>query len=232
MKKYWRVAYKVIKESDILLEIIDARFIEDTRNKVIERKILSAGKKLIIVINKSDLVSKVKKIPNSIYISSKIRLGTKRLRDLIFSKAKKNALTKVGVLGYPNTGKSSVINSLKGGGSARVSPESGFTKGMQYIKLNKRIMLIDTPGVIPFSKRNALKLVLIGSKNFADLKDPESVAEEIIERYKEKIREVYGIKSLEELAIKYNKLKKGGVPNTKEAARILITDWQRGKLKI
>ena len=56
---------------------------------------------------------------------------------------------KVGVLGYPNTGKSSIINALKGRASAPTSPVSGYTKGMQWIRASKRMYLLDPPGVFP-----------------------------------------------------------------------------------
>ena len=150
MSNYWRLVNKVIDSASILLEILDARNVDETRNKEIENKVAKSGKVLIYVINKCDLVEKddVEKISKTlhpcVFVSAKEMLGTRLLRQEIMKNAPKDKFS-VGVLGYPNTGKSSIINALKGRASAPTSPVSGYTKGIQLIKITQRMYLIDTP---------------------------------------------------------------------------------------
>ena len=152
MSHFGAIVNKVIRKSDIVLEILDARFIDETRNKRIEDKI----KILIHVINKCDYVEKsymdeVKKtLENCVFVSAKKRYGTTLLKQKIKALANKNKIKKpmVGVIGYPNVGKSSVINVLKGKRSAKTSPEAGLTRAEQYLNVDNDFLMIDTPGVI------------------------------------------------------------------------------------
>jgi len=240
-KSYWNIVNKVIKESDVVLEVLDARLIDETRNKEIEEKIRDQGKKLIHVVNKIDLVDKkdinLKTLTNPIFISSKERLGTTILKNKILSVGGKKQII-VGVLGYPNTGKSSVINAVAGAKKARTSSTSGFTRGIQKIKASKRIILLDTPGVFPFEEKDVVKHALIGSKNAQDIKDPDLVAIELMKILKGKVEKHYKVevsndyeRTLEKIALKMNRLRKGGVPDVESISRTIIMDWQRGKIR-
>lgn len=244
MVNYWKIVNSVIREADILLEILDARLIDETRNLELEKKIETAGKKIIYVINKSDLTSqrfleqKKKELWPCVFVSSVEHHGSKMLRELILRMTDKEEVT-VGVVGYPNTGKSSVINMLKGKASAGTSPQSGYTRGLQKVKATNRIMLIDSPGVIPFKRDDETKLALIGSLNAAKLKDPDIDAMTLIESLHGAVESYYGIEpgedseeSLERIALKKGKLKKGGKPDIMLTARLIIQDWQRGKIKV
>jgi len=243
MPAYWKIVNNVIKEADILLEIIDARLINESRNKEIEDKVKRAGKVLIYVLNKCDLVEKSelekakRKLRPCVFVSAKKYLGTGLLREEILKRAPKDKF-KVGVLGYPNTGKSSIINALRGRGAAPTSPISGFTRGIQLIKISKRMYLIDTPGVFPYKEKDEVKHALFAARTFADLKDPEGAAMEIIERFPRHVEKYYKVKhsddpeeTLEQVALKLKKLRKGGLPDTNAAARIILRDWQEGKIR-
>ena len=155
-----KMVKEVIRISDIVLEVLDARFIEDTRNRELERMILDLGKKIIFVLNKADLIDVVELKKNIdleglkpyVLVSCRTREGIKELRTRIKIEAKRmkqERNTHIGIIGYPNTGKSSIINVIAGGGRAKTASESGFTKGMQKIRLAKGVLLLDTPGVMP-----------------------------------------------------------------------------------
>jgi len=245
MANFWKIVNRVIAESDIILEVIDARLIKLTRNIEIEQKIIKAGKSVIFVINKCDLVDKdyvekqKKHLKHSVFISAKDKLGTTMLKKRIFQVAKKYQVT-VGVVGYPNTGKSSVINSLAGKAKAQVSSFSGFTRGVQIIKAGKRIRLLDTPGVIPFINKNQAQLALLGALDVSKVKEPDLVAMELIESLDTRVQVHYGIEKsksvdseelLEEIAVKCKRLVSGGKPDLKSMGKIIIKDWQKGKIR-
>ncbi|MBI5389970.1 50S ribosome-binding GTPase [Candidatus Woesearchaeota archaeon] len=240
MGNFWRLVNRVIDESEILLLILDARMIEESRNSEVETKIKKLGKKLLYVVNKADLVDRAtleKKIPQpGVLVSSKERWGSTILLKKLLQLANKQE-TFVGVLGYPNVGKSSVVNMLKGQGSASVSSHAGHTKGIQKIKIHRLLMLLDTPGVLPRGENDLEKQVKIGSKNAHQITDPVGAAYGMLETEGERICAFYGIAyikdpmdALETLAKKRKLLLKRGGVDEDRMARLLITDWQLGKM--
>ena len=124
MTSYKTLVKDVIKKADVIMEILDARFPDETRNRDIEHEIVNLNKPFIIVINKCDLVSREKikktkiylsKAAPTVFVSSKDKSGTTILRHQILESACiKGRDILVGTLGYPNVGKSSVINSVTG----------------------------------------------------------------------------------------------------------------------
>ena len=235
----------VISDSDVLLMVLDSRMAQETRNFEIEKKVSSFGKPLIYVLNKCDLVDKhvveeyKRKIPNSVFVSAKKHLGTSKLREKILITASRLNLTakvRVGVLGYPNVGKSSIINALKGRGSAKTSSISGFTKHIQKIRTSK-IILLDTPGVIPYKEHDLLKHNIIGTIDHNKEKNPDIIAVSLMETFPGVIEKFYGVKisldkevTLEDIAIKRNFVKKGSKPDFLRASKMILNDWQTGKI--
>ena len=246
MTSFWRVVNEVIRDSDVILEVLDARFPEQTRNKEIEEKIAKCrNKKLIFVLNKSDLLNvrfsevKFDREPY-VFVSAKENLGTTKLRRLL-SECVKDKPIIVGVLGFPNTGKSSLINTLRHKKVSLTSPNPGFTRGMQKIKISKDIYLMDTPGVFSYGERNEKENALTNVKDYRKVKDPETVALEILRKVIESdprlLEALYKVKpkedpeeTLELIAKKFNWIIKGGKPNIDQTARKIIQDWQRGKI--
>ncbi len=251
MKKgFWTVVNDVMKKSDIIIEVLDARMPELTRIEKLEARAKNFGRKVILAINKSDIISSsAYKTIDSFYsnedhilISCKKNNGILNLIKMIKNRIKKEEIN-VAVIGYPNTGKSSLINKLSKGGRAKTSSESGFTKGKQFITGKKGLRLVDTPGVVPFAERDELRLGLVSGVSPEKLDDPEAVAYElvkIINKNNHKVlSEVYGIDSelteyetIEAIGAKNNMLRKGGIVDEKRAAIKFLYDWHKGKIKI
>ena len=171
------------------------------------------------------------------YISSTQKLGTTILLKKILELSRGEPVV-IGVLGYPNVGKSSLINALAGKAKARTSSESGFTKGLQKVKVNNKITILDTPGVFPDKEKDNKKFGKTGAVDFGKIKDPEIVALTIIRDNKTLLEKHYNIKSedeedfLEKLAIMFKKMSKGNTPNLEAASRLFLKDWQTGKIII
>jgi hypothetical protein len=253
MRDFWKVVDKVINESDIVLEIIDARMPDLTRNRRIENKVRGKRKYLIVVINKSDLItkemkkdiSKKLKSARSVFISCKLRKGISNLKKMINELAKKRRYWKrirIGVIGYPNTGKSTVINILAGRKVAKTSPIAGMTRGVQWIRGEGDILFLDTPGVIPLDEKDEVEQALMSVIDPNKIKDPILAAVKIIELflennkkglekfYKVEIDEEDTLEILLKIGKSKNFLKKGGKIDESRTALTIIRDWQRGKL--
>jgi ribosome biogenesis GTPase A len=243
MVNYWKVVNEVIRKADMVIIVLDARYIEDTRNSELEDKIIRSGKSILYVINKCDLalkedLEKTKSLQPSVYISAKDHLGTTMLRKKIMTIIGHlpYATLRVGIVGYPNVGKSSIINALKGRESAKVSNISGYTRHKQNIRISKKLVLIDTPGVIPYMEKDTYKHALIGTVNVAKVKNPDLLVISIMENNPGLIERLYGVKSsrnkdlvLEAIAKKKGVLLKGGVANTRIVSQMILQDIQKGK---
>lgn len=245
-RNFWKVVNEVIGMSDVVLEILDARHVFDTRNVEIERKVIEKKKILIYVINKADLVEKedmerIKKILKPcVFVSARERLGTKKLRERILIEASREKIENptVAVLGYPNTGKSSIINALKGRHSTGTSKEAGFTKGLQLVNIGN-MRLLDSPGVIPYMEDDRIKHTKIGIINPARTKDPENLVMDIMRSNRGLIEKHYGVKEgedltdvLGEIALKKGLLLKGGKPDINRVSKLILKEIQKGSIFI
>merc|ERR1719193_290659 len=147
---------------------------------------------------------------------------------------------RVGVVGFPNVGKSSVINSLKRAQACDTGSMPGMTKQMQEVKLDKNIKMIDSPGIVMSSSvdpvervlRNCTRLDLAGI-------DASLVVEHILRRCTtSQIMLQYGIPNFKDttefltlMAQKMGRLKKGGIPDVEKAAFKVVEDWNTGKIR-
>ncbi|MBM3232797.1 GTPase RsgA [Candidatus Pacearchaeota archaeon] len=247
---FWGVVDDVVANADILVIVGDARMPEISINSELERKAKKHGKEVVIVFTKKDLATserleKAKKnFPEAFFVSGTQNEGVSELRMHLQITAKKMKIDepRIGVVGYPNIGKSALLNALARRARALVADKPGTTRGVQWIKAGN-LRILDTPGVIPYDDRST-KLVLLGSKHPDGISEPEKIAYEIVTMAKQSpgaLKECYGIEStllkdeqtlVEEIGKKRGFLKKGGIVDEKKTCIQIIRDWQKGKLKI
>jgi hypothetical protein len=257
--KYPALADKIVQMSDIILEVLDARFIQETRNLEIEEQIKKLGKKIIYVFNKSDLIDikkmKAKEVISlapRVFVSCVSKKGGKELRNKIKitsyhiehpvdTKMKK---VTVGIIGYPNTGKSSLINLLVGKPAAGIGADAGFTHGIQKVNLTSGIVLLDSPGVISkkdYSDSNLQaisKHTKVGARSYSQIKNPEMVVSDLVKEFPKVIDDFYKIDSegdseilIEKLGRKRGILKKGNEVDEDRTSRLILKDWQEGRIR-
>lgn len=254
-KRIWNELYKVIDSSDVVLQVLDARDPLGTRSTYIEQylKKEKAHKHLVLVLNKVDLVptwvtQKWVAILSAEYptvafhASIKHPFGKGALINLLrqFGKLHKdNKQISVGFIGYPNAGKSSVINALRSKKVCNVAPIAGETKVWQYITLMKKIYLIDCPGVVYNPAESDEEKVLKGVVRVELVENPGDYIPEVLAKVKhEYMARTYRIPGnwkdhnefLERVSQKYGKLLKGGEPDVNTVAKMILNDWQRGKI--
>uniref|UniRef100_A0A7S4BJ68 Nucleolar GTP-binding protein 2 n=1 Tax=Chrysotila carterae TaxID=13221 RepID=A0A7S4BJ68_CHRCT len=246
--------FKVIDSSDVIIEVLDARDPMGTRAPHAEHFIKkeASHKHVVFLLNKCDLVPtrvtaawlKVlsKEAPTLAFHASITNpFGKGALINLLRQFAKLHSDKKqvsVGFIGYPNVGKSSVINTLKKKKVCKVAPIPGETKVWQYITLMKSIYLIDCPGTVQPSGNSEEEAVLKGVVRIEQLRHAEDYIEELLKRIKpEYVTRTYGIAMwsdhvdfLEQYGTRIGKLLKGGEPDTNAAAKLVLHDWQRGRL--
>lgn len=147
MAKDWRALRQLIKEANVVVEVVDARDIEGTRLPLAETW---AGKKLIILANKKDLAGRAKAPPGALKVSAKRcdDAGRRRIISRILELSAKRP-AKALFIGYPNVGKSSLINMLAKRKAARVSPVAGTTKNVQWVNITDELKATDYRGVYP-----------------------------------------------------------------------------------
>ena len=263
MTKAKRMMVEDIKLIDLVIELVDARIPYSSRNPDIDK--LAQGKSRVILLNKSDLCDDRKSDEWIDYFQSKgflvVKLDSRNKSNMkniktIIAKAceeKKAKDRKKGIInrpvramvvGIPNVGKSTFINSFAGKSCAKTGNKPGVTKGKQWIKLNKDVELLDTPGILwpKFDDEMVgTNLAYIGSINDQIINMTE-LALELIEflqtRYPGRLAERYGenIDSSEapqiigEIAKVRGCLKKGGEIDYDKAVSILFDDFRSGKI--
>ncbi|KAN0028395.1 hypothetical protein ACTFIV_010239 [Dictyostelium citrinum] len=253
-KRIWGELYKVIDSSDVLVQVLDARDPMGTRSRHVEQQLkkTSKHKHLIFILNKCDLVPtwatarwvKIlsKEYPTLAFHASITNpFGKGSLIQLLRQFSKLHSDKKqisVGFIGYPNVGKSSIINTLKSKVVCKAAPIPGETKVWQYITLMKRIYLIDCPGVVPATGDSEAELVLKGVVRVENLEDATIFIPEVLNRIKkEYIVKTYNIAEwkdhedfLTQMAERTGKLLKKRQPNMNACAKLVLYDYQKGKI--
>ncbi|NXU00592.1 GNL3 protein, partial [Buphagus erythrorhynchus] len=276
-KSFCRELMKVLEASDVVLEVLDARDPMGCRCPQLEQAVTCSGgnKKLLLVLNKIDLVPKdniekwlkylKKEFPTVAFKSATMMkdktmeqvtkrrarvdfsetsqyFGSKCLLKLLqeYGKTQDKAI-QVGVVGFPNVGKSSIINSLKGKRACNVGLARGVTKSMQIVHLDKQTKMLDSPSIIADPSNSALALALrsIIDPEGSDSADVLEGVNAIINHCsKQQVMMHYNIPDFRDpeeflslLAQKRGMLKKGGVPDTENMAKLVLCDWTGARIK-
>ncbi|MBU5460306.1 ribosome biogenesis GTPase YlqF [Anaerostipes sp. MSJ-23] len=262
MTKAKRMMQENMKLIDIMIELVDARIPLSSRNPDVDQ--LAAGKYRLILLNKSDMADERVTAQWEEYFkskgffvaktNSKAGKGVKATQNIIMEACKeklerdkkrgiKNRPIRAMIAGIPNVGKSTFINSLVGRACTKTGNKPGVTKGKQWIKLNKNIELLDTPGILwpKFEDQMVgLRLALIGSIRDEILNQDEMALELICylkEHYPSILSDRYDVeesedkvKILESIAINRNCKLKGDELDYTKASKILLEEFRNGKL--
>jgi len=254
-RRIWGELYKVLDSSDVVIQVLDARDPMGTRCKRVEAHLASAQarhKHLVFVLNKCDLVPTwvtarwVKYLSKSyptlaFHASITNSFGKSALMQLLrqFKKLHKDKQhISVGFIGYPNVGKSSIINTLRKKAVCKVAPVPGETKVWQYITLFRQVYLVDCPGVVYPSGDTETEAVLKGVVRIEKIADPAEHIDQVLERVKrEYLQRQYQIRDwrdtedfLSQIARRSGRLLKGNEPDLNTVAKMVLMDWQRGRL--
>ncbi len=262
MTKARRMMQEDIKLIDLVIELTDARIPLSGRNPDIDE--LAGSKARMILLNKADLADERQNAEWEAYfqgrgfhtarINARSGAGMKQIGAIIQEACRekierdrkrgiKNRPVRAMVVGIPNVGKSTFINTFAGRACAKTGNRPGVTKGKQWIRLNKNVELLDTPGILwpKFDDQMiGLKLAVIGS-----IRDEILQLEElalwligyVTAQYPGYLKERYKIEEtgtqlemLEKIALARGCRQKGDLPDFVKASGILLEDYRSGKL--
>ena len=252
---------ELINLVDVVIEVIDARLPLSSCYPNIKK--LLGEKPRLILLNKSDLADEKKldfwvnkiqtdtgfpvvktcasKNNDITIIENKIaQLGKEKI-DKLVAKGLLPRPVRVVVVGMPNVGKSSIINKLIKKAKTKVGAKAGVTRQQQWVRVNPKIDLLDTPGIIPLKQedqKKAQKLAMVNSVS-ENAYENESVARELLKilekEYAKSVIDYYGLEenqtiSLENIAVKRNWLAKEGRADITKASVMVLTDFRSGRI--
>lgn len=187
--------------------------------------------------------SKAGKSKTSNLLQTSDCLGAETLIKLLKNYSRSHEIKKsitVGVIGLPNVGKSSLINSLKRSHVVNVGATPGLTRSLQEVQLDKNVKLLDCPGVVMLrtASEDDASIALRNCKRIEKLDDPIGPVKEILKLCPERMLvTIYKVPAfdsvddfLQKVAMVRGKLKKGGIVDVDAAARIVLHDWNEGKI--
>lgn len=271
MTKAVRMMQENIKLIDLMIELVDARIPLSSRNPDISE--LGKNKARIVLLNKSDLADPAQNKQwlqyfeeqgaYALEINSKSGAGIKSVNGLVQEACKEkierdrkrgivNRPVRAMVVGIPNVGKSTFINAFAGKACAKTGNKPGVTKGKQWIRLNKNLELLDTPGILwpKFEDQEVgMRLAFIGSMNDEIIIQEELACDlirEICRFYPEALKLRYDVARLtggaedltaeqaagllQEIAVNRKCFTRGEAPDLPRAALLLVDDFRSGRL--
>lgn len=262
MTKARRAMQEDIKLIDVVIELVDARIPLASKNPDIN--LLAQNKSRILLLNKSDMADPALISPWIQYfeqkgylamaVNSKKRNELKQVNSLIQKACKEkierdrkrgilNRPVRAMIVGIPNVGKSTFINSFAGRACARTGNKPGVTKGKQWIRLNKQVELLDTPGILwpKFEDQTVGQhLAFIGSIKDELIQSVDlalDLIEFLVEQYPGTIKKAYGAEEAQSsadllLAVANNRgcLQKGNEPDYDKAAFLILDDFRNARL--
>jgi ribosome biogenesis GTPase A len=262
MTKARRMMQEDIKLIDLVIELTDARVPISSRNPDIDE--LGKNKSRLILLNKADLADEKKNeawaeyFREKGYFAAKINArsgaGMKQIQAIIQEACKEkierdrkrgilNRPVRAMVVGIPNVGKSTFINTFAGKACAKTGNRPGVTKGKQWIRLNKNVELLDTPGILwpKFEDQSVgQKLAVIGSIKDEILQVEELaiwILEFMRDQYPQSVANRYGVAEdgavaevLERIALARGCRLKGDQPDYQKAAALIVDDFRSGRL--
>ncbi|KAH8995964.1 P-loop containing nucleoside triphosphate hydrolase protein [Lactarius akahatsu] len=269
-RHYIRALHRVVDEADVVLLVLDARDPAGCRSRLVEEEVRrreGEGKRLVFVLNKIGAFCPSLSLPfhNAQAWLKHLRHTTPTLpfrsagphqRTNLSSgtapallrllKAYKPSAAQsmtVGVVGFPNVGKSSLINTLKRAKVCAVAGQAGHTKELQHIQLERGLRIVDSPGVIfeddeGIQGQKESSVLLRNVVKPEDVDDPISVVEQILARTQaDKLTKIYNLPTfttalefLTMLALSTGRLLRGGTPDILAAARQVLADWNHHKI--
>ncbi len=262
MTKAKRMMQENIKLIDLIIELVDARIPISSRNPDIDE--LGKNKSRIVLLNKSDLADPAlnkqwvnyfqEQGAHVLEINSKTGAGIKSIQGMVQEACREkierdrkrgivNRPVRAMVVGIPNVGKSTFINSFAGKACTKTGNKPGVTKGKQWIRLNKNLELLDTPGILwpKFEDQEVgMKLAFIGSMN-DEIMIMDELACDLIhllrERYPKALTQRYDIElqdkdadTLMKIAESRKCYSRGENLDLEKAASVLVDDFRSGKL--
>lgn len=262
MTKARRMMQENIKLIDLIIELVDARVPLSSRNPDIDE--MGRNKARLILLNKADLAEDRRndewveyfreKGYSAVKVNSKKGVGIKSIQSVIQEACREkterdrrrgilNRPVRAMVAGIPNVGKSTFINTLAGKACTKTGNKPGVTKGKQWIRLNKSVELLDTPGILwpKFEDQTAaLKLAFIGSIK-DEILQTEELAAELVKflgkEYPGVIEEKYSVETTEDsyeclrnIAVSRHCLVRGNELYVEKAAALLLDDFRNGRL--
>lgn len=243
---------------DVVIEVLDARIPFSSMYNNIES--LLGGKPRLVLLNKADLTDKkeltlfcnkikeLTKMPVMVTDAKNSKDLTPILKKVLelaepriqaaMAKGLLRRPARVMVVGMPNVGKSSVINKLTKTSKTKVGAKAGVTRQQQWVRINKDLDLLDTPGIIPMRQDDqeaAVKLAFVNSVS-ENAYDNETVAQEFLDilsrKYEQQLKDYYNVDklSLEEIAKSRNWIISGSEPDIERTATFILKYFRDGKI--
>ncbi len=262
MSKAKRQMQEDLKLIDVIVELVDARIPLSSKNPDIEK--MANNKSRVLLLNKADMADpNVTEMWRNYYqrkgyfvvnINSRNGSGVNKVKEVILKACQEkierdrkkgimNRPVRAMICGIPNVGKSTFINTFAGKACTKTGNKPGVTKGKQWIRLDKNIELLDTPGILwPKFEDQVIgkRIAFIGSINDNILVSTEmacDLLEFLYDNYREELAGYYNVEldenkyeNLKIIALKRGCLVKGGEPDYERAARMIVDDFRSVKI--